>query len=171
MGNALNLKKLFLAEIAIVVIVVVIVVVFVEITPYLAASNQNGQIGVYNQRVYSQKTVTLQSGQVASSRFNYTTYDPAILVVDLKFQDWQKSGNLSVYCNGILIDTFYADPSTPSVKSTTVTFSGYDLVKSPSVKLGITFQYAYGNEITFMSPTEDGYAGTFNYQISVRGSR
>ncbi len=42
---------------------------------------------------YAQETVTLQSGQRASSRFNYTTYDPAILVVDLKFQDWQKSGN------------------------------------------------------------------------------
>jgi hypothetical protein len=167
----LNLKKLFLAEIAAVVLVVVIVVVFVEVTPYLAASNQNGQIGVYNQRVYAQKTVTLQSGQVASSRFNYTTYDPAILVVNLKFQDWQKSGNLSVYCNGILIDTIYAAPSNPDVKSTTVTFSGYDLVKPPSAKLGVIYQYEYGNEITFMSPFENGYEGTFNYQISIRGSR
>ena len=78
------------------------VAVFVEITPFLATSNQTGQIGVFNQRVYAQKTVTLQSGQIASSRFNYTTYDPAILVVDLKFQDWQKSGNFSIYCNGIL---------------------------------------------------------------------
>jgi hypothetical protein len=167
----LNLKKLFLAEIAMVVIVVVIVVILVGITPYLAASNQNGQIGVYNQRVYAQKTVTLQSGQVASSRFNYTTYDPAILVVNLKFQDWQKSGNLSVYCNGILIDTFYASPSTPDLKSTTVAFSGYDLVKPPSAKLGIIYQYDYGNEITFISPYQNGYEGTFNYQISIRGSR
>ena len=171
MGNSLNLKKLFVAEIAIVIVVVVVVVAFVEITPFLAASNQNGQIGVYNQRVYAQKTVTLQSGQVESSRFNYTTYDPAILVVDLKFQDWQKPGNLSVYCNGILIDNFYANPSNPEVKSTTVTFSGYDLVKPPSAKLGIIYQYAYGNEITFMSSNENGYEGTFNYQISIRGSR
>jgi hypothetical protein len=170
LGNALNLKKLFLAEIAAVIIVIVIVVIFVEITPYLAASNQ-GQIGVYNQRVYAQKTVTLQAGQVASIRFNYSTYDPAILVVNLKFQDWQKPGNLSVYCNGILIDTFSAQPSSPEVKSTTVTFSGYDLVKPPSAKLGIIYQYDYGNEITFMSPFQTGFEGTFNYQISIRGSR
>jgi hypothetical protein len=166
-----NLKKLFVAEIAIVIVVVVVVVAFVEITPFLAASNQNGQIGVYNQRVYDQKTVTLQYGQVASSRFNYSTYDPAILVVDLKFQDWQKAGNLSVYCNGILIDTIYASPSSPEVKTTTVTFSGYDLVKPPSAKLGIIYQYEYGNEITFISPYQNGYEGTFSYQIAIRGSR
>jgi hypothetical protein len=171
LGNILNLKKLFMAEIAIVIVVVVVVAVVVEITPYLAASNQNGQIGVFNQRLYTQKTVTLQSGQIASSRFNYTTYDPAILVVDLKFQDWQKTGYLSIYCNGILVDTFCATPSNPSVKSTTVTFSGYDLVKPPSAKLGVIYQFEYGNEITFMSPTENGYEGTFNYQISIRGSR
>jgi len=166
----LNLKKLFVFEIAGVIVVIVVVTVFVGITPYLSSS-QNGQIGVYNQREYAQKTVTLQSGQIASSRFNYTTYDPAILVVDLKFQDWQKSGNLSLYCNGILIDTFEASPSDPYVESTTVTFSGYDLVKPPSSRLGISYQFEYGNEITFLSPQENGYEGTFNYQISIRGSR
>jgi hypothetical protein len=167
----LNLKKLFAVEIMIVTVIVIVVVAYVGIIPFLSASNQNGQIGVYNQRVYSQKTVTLQSGQIASARFNYSTYDPAILVVDLNFQDWQKPGNLSIYCNGILIDTIYASPSDPYVKSTTVTFSGYDLVKPPSAKLGIIYQFEYGNEITFMSPNEDGYEGTFNYQISIRGSR
>jgi hypothetical protein len=167
----LNLKKLFAVEIAIVLTVVVVVVAFVEIVPYLSASNQNGQIGVYNQRLYAQKTATLQSGQIVSSRFNYSSYDPAILVVDMKFQNWQKSGNFSIYCNGILIDTFYASPSDPNVKSTTVTFSGYDLVKSPSASLGIIYQFEYGNEITFVSPTQNGYEGTFDYQISIRGSR
>lgn len=167
----MNLKKLFAVEIAIVLTVVVVVVAFVEIVPYLSASNQNGQIGVYNQRLYAQKTATLQSGQIVSSRFNYSSYDPAILVVDMKFQNWQKSGNFSIYCNGILIDTFYASPSDPNVKSTTVTFSGYDLVKSPSASLGIIYQFEYGNEITFVSPTQNGYEGTFDYQISIRGSR
>ena len=167
----MNLKKLFAVEITIVIVVVVVVIAFVEIIPYLSASNQNGQIGVYNQRVYAQKTVTLQSGQIASSRFNYSTYDPAILVVDLEFQDWQKPGNLSIYCNGILIDTFYAASNDPYVKSTTVTFSGYDLIKPPSAVRGIIYQFEYGNEITFMSPIENGYEGTFNYQISIRGSR
>ncbi len=167
----MNLKKLLIVEIASVIVVVVLIAVFVGVTPYLASSGQNGQIGVFNQREYIQKTTSIQPGQIASARFNYTTFDPAILVVELNFQDWQKTGKLSLYCNGILIDTFDVTPNNPYVKSTTVTFSGFDLVKPPSSRLGITYQFAYGNEITFLSPIETGYEGTFNYQISIRGSR
>jgi hypothetical protein len=171
MGNSLNLKKLFVAEIAIIILVIIIVAVFVEISPFLGASNQTGQIGVYNQRQYAQNTVTLGQGQSASSRFNYTTYDPAILVVDLAFKNWQTPGTLSLYCNGILIDTFEASPSNPSVESTTVTFSGFDLVKPPPSKLAISSVFAYGNEISFVSPQNNGYEGTFSYQVNIRGSR
>jgi hypothetical protein len=166
-----NLKKLFVVEIAVVVVVIVLITVFVGITPYLVSSGGYGQIGVFNQRAYAQETVTIQPGKIASSRFNYSTYDPAILVVYLKFQDWKKSGYLSMYCNGILIETFDAAPSNPYVESTTITFSGFDLVKPPSSRLGIYYQFTYGNEISFLSPVENGYEGTFNYQISIRGSR
>jgi hypothetical protein len=167
----LNLKKLFVVEIAIIIVVIVIVAVFVEISPFLGASNQTGQIGVYNQRQYAQDTVTLARGQQASSMFNYTTYDPAILVVDLTFKDWQKSGTLSLFCNGILLDTFEAIPGNPSVESTTVTFSGFDLVKPPPSKLAVSSVFAYGNELSFSSPPDNGYEGTFSYKVSIRGSR
>ena len=53
----LNLKKLFVFEIAAVIAIVLLVAVFISLTPYLSSS-QNGQIGVYNQREYAQKTVT-----------------------------------------------------------------------------------------------------------------
>lgn len=167
----MNLKKLFVVEIAVVMVAVVLVLVFVEISPFLAASNQTGQIGVYNQRKYAQDTVTLARGQRTSSMFNYSTYDPARRVVDLTFKDWQKSGTLSLFCNGILLDTFEAIPGNPSVKSTTVTFSGFDLVKPPPSKLAISTVFAYGNEISFSSPQDNGYEGTFSYQVSIRGSR
>jgi hypothetical protein len=170
-GYGVNLKKLIVFEIVAVIVAVALITVFVGITPYLGSSGQNGQIGVFNQREYIQKTAAIQPGQIASSRFNYTTFDPAILVVELRFENWQKPGKLSMYCNGILIDTFDATPNNPYVKSTTVTFSGFDLVKPPASRLGITYQFAYGNEISFLSPIENGYAGTFNYQISIRGSR
>jgi len=166
-----NLKKLMFVEIAVVVIATVSIAVFVGMTPYLYSSSQNGQIGVFNQREYVKETATIQQGQRLSSRFNYTTYDPAILVVDLKFQDWKKPGSLSMYCNGILITTFDATPNDPNIESTTVTFSGFDLVKPPPPKLGMSSQFTYGNELSFLSPTENGYEGTFNYQISIRGSR
>ena len=167
----MNLKKLFVFEIVGVVVAIVLITVFVGITPYLSSSNGTGQIGVFNQKEFVSQTVTLQQGQRASSRFNYTTYDPAILVVDLKFQDWQKSGSLSMYCNGILVTTYNATPSDPDIESTTVTFSGFDLVKPPPPKIGMSSQFTYGNEISFLSPPENGYEGTFNYKISIRGSR
>ena len=46
----MNLKRLFVVEIAVVIVVIVLIAVFVEVTPYLAASSQDGQIGVYNQK-------------------------------------------------------------------------------------------------------------------------
>ena len=167
----MNLKKLIAIEIAAVVVAIVLITVFVGITPYLSSSGQNSQIGVFNQREYAKESVMLQQGQSVSSRFNYTTYDPAILVVDLKFQDWQKPGSLFMYCNGILVTTFDATPSNPNIESTTITFSGFDLVKPPPSKLTMSYQYTYGNEISFSSPVEKGYEGTFSYQISIRGSR
>ena len=162
---------MFIFEIAAVLVIVVVIAVFVEVTPYLASSRQNDQINVFNQKEYAQQTVTLNAGQRVSSQFNYTTYDPAILVLDLTFKDWQRPGSLSVYCNGILLVSFEATPSNPNVQLTTVTFSGYDLVKPPPPKLAISFTFAYGNEISFLSPEENGYSGTFTYNIAIRGSR
>ena len=169
----MNLKKLFVAEIAIVVVVVVVVVAFVEITPYLATSNQNGQIGVFNQREYVNETVTIQRGQTAVSKFNYETYDPAILKIDIEFKEWKKPGNLSLYCNYILIESFDATPQNPIFKTTSITFSGAELVKPPPLDLGMasSAQFFSINILYFESPLEDGYEGTFNYQISIRGSR
>jgi hypothetical protein len=167
----LNLKKLVTLEIASVIVVLVVVLIFVEINPYLVSSNQNSQIGVFNQREYTQNTVSLTSGQRTSCRFNYSSFDPAILVVDLAFESWQTPGFLSLYCNGILIVTIKASPRNPDVQLTTITFSGYDLVK-PHYQLSAVFStYTYGNEISFVSSTENGFEGTFRYKISIRGSR
>jgi hypothetical protein len=165
-----NLKKIFVIEIVVVVVVALLSVLLVEVTPYLAYSKTD-QIGVFNQREYAQENVTIRKGQRASSQFNYTTYDPAILVVDLAFQSWQTPGTLSLYCNGILIVSFEATPRNPTVQLTTVTFSGYDLVQPPPPKLGPSLVFAYGNEITVYSPQEGGFEGSFSYRIGIRGSR
>jgi hypothetical protein len=162
---------MFMVEIVVVLLIIVVVAVIVEVTPYLASSRQNDQIGVFNQKIYAQKTVTLAAGQSTSSQFNFTTYDPAILVVDLDFKDCKIPGNLSVYCNGIIIASFEANPRKPHVQLTTVTFSGYDLVKPPPPQLAISSYFAYGNEISFLSPQQNGYSGTFSYTIGIRGSR
>ena len=167
----MKLKKIITIEIASVAVVLVVVLAFVEITPYLVSSNQNNQIGVFDQREFAKNTVSLLAGQKASCRFNYSSFDPAILVVDLAFKSWQTPGYLSLYCNGILIVTIEATQRNSNVQLTSITVSGYDLVK-PHYQLSQVFStYTYGNEISFLSSVEKGYEGTFSYKISIRGSR
>jgi hypothetical protein len=162
----LKLKKLFIVEIASIAIVIVLVMVFVEFTPYLASASQNDSVGMYNEKVFTKGTVTMAMGDSAGSQFNYTTYDPAILVIDLAFQSWESPGFLSLYCNGRQIATFLASPQNPTVRLTTISVSGWDWVKPPS-----TNTFTYGNEVDFTSRSENGYQGTFDYTISIRGSR
>ena len=170
-GTTLQLKRLVTLEIVLVVIVLIAVLVFVGITPYLASSMESNKIEVFNQKKYVENTVSLVAGQKASCRFNYSTFDPAILVVDLAFQDWKTPGHLSLYCNGILVVTIEATPRNPDVQLTTITVSGFDLVKPQYQLSGLFSTYTYGNEITFASATEKGYEGIFSYTISIRGSR
>ncbi len=162
----MKLKKLFIIEIALVAIVLVAAMVFVEVTPYLASASQNDSVGIYNERIFAEGTVTLSMGGSAGAQFNYSTYDPAILVIDLAFQTWDNSGFLSLYCNGRRIASFLASPQNPTVRLTTISVSGWEWVKPPS-----TNTYTYGNEVQFTSRSEDGYVGAFEYTISIRGSR
>ena len=162
----MKLKKLLFVEIAAVAIVLVVILFFVEVSPYLASSKPNSQIGLYNQKEFARGNVTLTVGQTAGAQFNYSSYDPAILVIDLAFQNWQTPGYLSLYCNGLIIATIYASSSNPTVRFTTISVSGWDWVKPPSLN-----SFTYGNEVTFSSEPQNGYEGTFDYQISIRGSR
>jgi len=162
----LKLKKLFIVEIASVIVVLVLVLVFVEFTPYLASASQNDSVGMYNEKIFATGNVTLAMGGSAGAQFNYSTYDPAILVIDLAFQTWDNSGFFSLYCNGRRIAAFQATPQNPTMRLTTISVSGWDWVKPPSIN-----SYTYGNEVQFNSESLDGYAGSFEYTISIRGSR
>ncbi len=162
----MKLKKLFIIEIASIAVVLVAVLAFVEITPYLASASQNDSVEMYNERTFAEGTITLAMGESSGAQFNYSTYDPAILVIVLAFQTWNNSGYLSLYCNGRSIASFLASPQNPTVRLTTISVSGWEWVKPPS-----TNSYTYGNEVQFTSWSEDGYVGAFEYTISIRGSR
>jgi hypothetical protein len=162
----LKLKSLFAIEIASAIIVVVVVLFVVEVNPYLLSSKSSSQIGVYNEKVYAKGNATLDLGQIVSAQFNYSTYDPAILVVDLTFQNWEVPGDLSVYCNGLLVATIHATPDNPTARLNMISVSGWDWVKPPTIDA-----YTYGNEVSFESDPQTGYQGTFSYQIDIRGSR
>jgi hypothetical protein len=163
----MELKKLIIVEIAVVIIVLIVVMTFVEIIPNLASSQQNTSIGVYNQKTFGTGNVTLARGTTSQSvKFNYTTFDPAILVLDLNFQTWRAPGNVTISVNGNVLATIYASPEKPQIKLTSITCSGKDLVEPLSKNSPFI-----GNTIYFSSQTSEGYEGTFSYQISIRGSR
>ncbi len=164
----MKLKGLFALEIMSAVAVIVVVMIVVEITPYLASSKQVTQIGPYNEKLYSEGSLTVIAGpRFSASQFNYSSFDPAILIIDLTFQDWQKQGYLSVYCNGRVVATFYATMVNQQVRFDVVSVSGKDWINPPSA----VDSYTYGNEISFYSSPQNGYEGTFSYKISIRGSR
>jgi hypothetical protein len=169
----MKLKGLLAFEVAFVTISIVAIMFFVEVTPYLASSKPGSQIGVYNQKLFTEGNVTISKGQIASARFNYSSYDPAILVVDLIFQSWQNPGYLSIYCNGLHVTTINVQPENPHVVLTTISVSGFDVVnpRADLVSPAPVDAFTYGNEVAFIPELQNGYEGTFSYQISIRGSR
>ena len=162
----MKLKKLFAFEVAAIVLVLGVLLFFVEVSPYLISSKLSSSIGMYNQQEFAKNVATLAKGQSARAQFNYTSTDPAIVVLDLSFQSFQTPGDLKVYCNGRLVTTLHVSPSTPQVRLNVITVSGADWIK-----ISTATPYTYGNEITFTSSSQTGYEGTFGYQIDIRGSR
>lgn len=161
----MNLKKMVFIEIGSVIVIIALVLIFIEASPYLASS-QDTSIGVYNEHQFQAGNVTLTRGYIVNTaRFTYPSFDPAILVVDLDFQTWTLSGNLTVSINGIVLGTVFASPENPHIKLTAVAFSGFDLVA-----VNTKYSPIQGN-IVYFSSRPDGYEGTFSYQINVRGSR
>jgi hypothetical protein len=162
----LKLKKLFVVEVVVTVVVLVAVMFYIEVTPYLASSKPGSSIGMYNEQEFAKSVVTLTKGQTARAQFNYSSFDPAIVVIDLSFQSFQALGDLTVYCNGRRVTTLAVSSDNTEVRLNVITVSGADWVKAKS-----TSTYTYGNEIAFTSNSQTGYAGTFSYKIDIRGSR
>jgi hypothetical protein len=162
----LKLKKLFIVEIAALVIAVVVLMFSIEGSPFLAASKPDSSVDVYAQKEFATGTATLTKGQRATASFNYSTYDPVILVLELKFQSWETPGNFSIYCNTKRLTSVYASPETPQLSLKAVSLSGLDWVDSPTLISPNAI-----NRIIFVSEAENGYAGTFSYELYVRGSR
>jgi hypothetical protein len=158
----MKMKRLLIVEIMLLVVALLLVVAFVEIAPFLRPSKQSYSIGLYREIEYARGNVTLTSGQRSSIRFTYTSYDPAILTLDISFSTWESSGYLVFRCNNRVFGSVFASPEKPVLSFIVVTFSGREWVEPPSSMFGL-------NEIAFESDLGNGYAGVLNYRI--RGSR
>ena len=167
----MELKKLIVAEIVLVAVILIVVMVVIEGVPYLEASQQNPSVSMYQEREYDKGNVTLARGENARIRFNYSTYDPSILVIELSFQSWQSPGNLTLLCNGKQFASFVATTEKPTISLSVISVSGQDWLRTYSSTAPSTLSNStLDNEITFSSEPLSGYAGTFNYRIAVRGS-
>lgn len=163
----MKLKRLIIAEIAVVAIAIAVLLVFVEMTPYLISAEQDNSVEVYGEREYGSGSSTIERGQtVRLPYFNYSTFDPAILVMDLDFQTWQSAGTLILAVNGKVFGSVIATPDEPHMSLKVISVSGADWVEPTSV-----YSTYFGNAISFASEKSGGYEGLFNYQISIRGSR
>jgi hypothetical protein len=160
----LKLKRLIIVEITLLAIALLLVATFVEMAPFLRPSKLSYSIGLYREREYARGNVTLAPGQRSSVRFTYTSYDPAILTLDVEFLTWESPGYLVFRCNSRIFATVFASPENSQSSFIVVTFSGREWVEPPSTMFGV-------NEISFESALENGYGGTFSYRTSIRGSR
>jgi hypothetical protein len=162
----LKLGKLFLIEIAVVLVVLIVVVSVVAVTPALSGKKNTLPIGAYNQKLFVEDTIPIAKGQAFSERFDYFSYEPAILVIDLTFSGVVSDGTLGLQCNGRSIGIVNASSTSRQSEISVFTFSGTEWVKGPS-----TYSDAFTNQIIFYSSPSEGFEGTFNVQISIKGSR
>jgi hypothetical protein len=162
----LKLRKLFVTELAIVIVVLTVIIVVVEVNPALAGASQSAPIGAFNSKIYASDAVTVLKGDTASASFDYSSFEPAILVVNLHFSDVQSAGSLTVVCNDRYVGTINVSPSNPDASISAVSVSGSEWIKPPSA-----YSNSFSNQIVFVSDSDVGCVGTFGYQIILKGSR
>ncbi len=161
----MKLGKLFAAELAVVLVALIVVVVVVEVNPALAGSEQSQNIGAFKEKLYVQDTVSIAKGESWGTSFEYSSYEPAILLMYVSFTDVQAPGYLGVTCNGRYVGRVYGNEKSHTSLSA-ISMAGAEWVKPPSA-----YSEAFTNQIIFSSDADKGFAGTFSYQISLKGSR
>ena len=162
----MKLGKLFVAELAVVTVVLIVVVVLVEVNPSLAVSSQSTPIGAFKTKVYAADTVIITKGDAFSTQFDYSSYEPAILNIDVTATNIQTPGYLSFTCNGRYVGSVYVSPENIHASISAITLSGSEWIKPPSA-----YSNAFSNQIIFSSDSDQGFVGTFDYQINLKGSR
>lgn len=163
----MKLRRLLVIEIGATIAVLLAVLIAVEISPYLIATNPSNSIGMFNEKEFASNTISIARGQSARFQFNYSSFDPVIMVMDLSFMSFEVPGDLSIICNGKNVTTLNVTPEEPDVRLNLFSVSGLDWLEVTTQ----VSQLMFGNEITLVSSQRTGYEGTFSYKVNIRGSR
>lgn len=160
----MRLRRLVFLEVIFFMAVLISLVVILQLLPFLQPSKENTSIGLYNTKSYPKTPLTMASGSSITLPFYYSSYDPAIIILELIFQTCEQPGYFRAYCNYRNIASIFVSPETPPVTINLISVSGSDWVEPPTAMLG-------RNELLFESETTNGYAGNLTFQITLRGSR
>jgi hypothetical protein len=146
------------------VFVLLLAITAFELIPSLQPSNDDSSIDMYNSKLHLKGTLSLTSGGFAIIPFEYRSYDPAIIVLELSVLNCENPGNFTLYCNYRSIASVWANSETPPVTLNLISVSGSDWIEPVSAMFGL-------NELLFESNDQNGYSGNLSYQITIRGSR
>lgn len=143
------------------------------INPYLESSKQDKLLRLFDEQSFPEQTTAVEQGQMICGVFNYSGYEPPILVIDMTFQDCKTSGFITIYLNGRWVTSIYVTPENKRISPTAVSCAGMDWVE-PRESTAVYFlsEPEDGfNVVYFISEPEDGYEGTFSYRFRLRGSQ
>ena len=160
----MKLKTIVTFEVLSFAAVLLTVMATLGLVPSLQPSKQNTSIGLYSTISFPKNTIKLASGGSVNMPFKYSSYDPAIIILELSFQTCEEPGYLIIYCNYRRVASIFVSPETPPLILNLISVSGSDWVERPSAMFG-------RNELLFESESQNGYAGNLTYQITLRGSR
>jgi hypothetical protein len=119
---------------------------------------------MYNSKLHLKGTLSLTSGGFAIIPFEYSSYDPAIIVLEVAVLNCENPGNFTLYCNYRNIASAWANSETPPLTLNLISVAGSDWIEPRSAMFGL-------NELLFESNAQNGYSGKLSYQITIRGSR
>lgn len=160
----MKLKGLFILEIAIIIGIVASAMTFLWLTPDLGSSQQYESLDSYTQKTTPIRYISIIKDQPALVRFNYTSYDPSIIVLDLYFDSIDKPGDFDIFCNYKHAATVSVTQESKKLTLNLVSFSGLDWVEPLTSMFGL-------NDLVFESNGPNAFLGTISYQITFRGSR
>jgi hypothetical protein len=159
-----KLKRLFAIEIALIIGILACALAFLLLTPNLGSSQLYGSMDAFTQRSDPIHYISIIKDQPGIVRFNYTSYDPSIIVLDLYVDSIDHPGDFDVFCNYKHVAKVSMTPETEKVTLNLVSFSGLDWVEPMTSMFGL-------NDLVFESSDPNGFIGTIAYQITFRGSR
>lgn len=160
----MKLKKIIFLEIISLVFILLLAIVAFDLIPSLKPSDENSSIDMYTSKSHLKGTLSLTLGGFAIIPFEYSSYDPAIIILEISFLNCKNPGTLTLHLNYRNIASVLVNSDSPPLTLNLISVAGSDWIEPLSAMFGL-------NELLLESNDQNGYSGNLSYQITIRGSR